>query len=118
MAVASFQPPAELNIENPIHRDSIGVLRIGKTRVTLDTIVNAYESGATAEEIALNYGALTLPQVYASITYYLQHKTDLEPYLAARKQAALDSLTAVMQRQAMTNVRERLLARQAPQGKA
>ncbi|MCL5274133.1 MAG: DUF433 domain-containing protein [Chloroflexi bacterium] len=116
--MASFHPPAELSIENPIHRDSVGVLRVGKTRVTLDTIVNAYESGATAEEIALNYDALTLPQVYASITYYLQHKAELAPYLAARKQAALDAMTAVVQRQAMTNVRERLLARQASQGKA
>lgn len=31
--------------------DADGVVRVGGTRVTLDTIVFAFEEGATAEEI-------------------------------------------------------------------
>ena len=36
----------------PIHTDDHGVVRVARTRVTLETIVDAFESGATAEEIA------------------------------------------------------------------
>lgn len=37
-----------------------GVIRIGKTRVTLDTVVYAFQDGATAEEIASQYPSLDL----------------------------------------------------------
>ena len=36
----------------PIHTDADGVVRVAGTRVTLDTIVAAFDAGATAEEIA------------------------------------------------------------------
>ena len=36
----------------PIRTDADGVVRIAGTRVTLDTIVAAFDAGATAEEIA------------------------------------------------------------------
>ena len=36
----------------PLRMDSDGVVRVGKTRVTLDTVVAAFVEGATAEEIA------------------------------------------------------------------
>ena len=35
--------------------DTDGVARIAKTRVTLDTVILAFEQGATAEEIAYRY---------------------------------------------------------------
>jgi uncharacterized protein (DUF433 family) len=36
----------------PIHTDIDGMIRVGGTRVTLDTLVAAFDAGATAEEIA------------------------------------------------------------------
>ncbi len=35
----------------PLTSDADGVIRIGATRVTLDTVVAAFLDGATAEEI-------------------------------------------------------------------
>jgi hypothetical protein len=35
----------------PLHLDADGVMRVGGTRVTLDTVVGAYEEGATIEDI-------------------------------------------------------------------
>ncbi len=35
----------------PIELDADGVARVGKTPVTLDTVVSAFNQGATAEEI-------------------------------------------------------------------
>ena len=36
----------------PFATDSDGVVRVGGTRVTLDTLVTAFREGATAEAIA------------------------------------------------------------------
>jgi uncharacterized protein (DUF433 family) len=35
----------------PVEIDADGAARVGGTRVTLDTVVNAFNNGATAEEI-------------------------------------------------------------------
>jgi hypothetical protein len=35
----------------PLQADADGAVRVGKTRVTLDTVVAAFSNGATAEEI-------------------------------------------------------------------
>ena len=57
----------------PIHTDADGVVRVAGTRVTLDTIVAAFDAGATAEEIAQQYPSVGLADVYSVITYYLRH---------------------------------------------
>ena len=44
--------PAETFERVPIHTDADGVVRVAGTRVTLDTIVAAFDAGAAAEEIA------------------------------------------------------------------
>jgi uncharacterized protein (DUF433 family) len=45
--------------------------------VTLDTIVAAFDAGATAEEIAQQYSSISLADVYSVITYYLRHQTEV-----------------------------------------
>lgn len=45
--------------------DEDQVVRVAGTRVTLDTIVRAFQRGATAEEIAQDYSAVSLPDIYA-----------------------------------------------------
>ena len=39
----------------PLQADADGAVRVGKTRVTLDTVVAAFSDGATAEEIVQRY---------------------------------------------------------------
>ena len=63
-----------------------GVVRVGETRVTLDTIVAAFREGATAEEIVYQYPSLDLADVYFVIGYYLQRRSDVEAYLRRRQQ--------------------------------
>ena len=67
----------------PIHTDADGVVRVAGTRVTLDTIVAAFDAGATAEEIAQQYSSISLADVYSVITYYLRHKTEVSVYLSS-----------------------------------
>jgi hypothetical protein len=44
----------------PLEADADGVVRVGGTRVTLDTVVAAFKDGATAEEIVYQYPSLSL----------------------------------------------------------
>ena len=40
-----------VNTPIPLKTDSEGVVRVGNTRITLDTVIAAFKEGATAEEI-------------------------------------------------------------------
>jgi uncharacterized protein (DUF433 family) len=45
------------------------VIRIGGTRVTLDSVVEAFESGAIAEEIVQQHQVLALADACSVIVY-------------------------------------------------
>ena len=95
----------------PIHTDADGVIRVAGTRVTLDTIVVAFDAGATAEEISLQYSSVPLADVYSVITYYLRHKAEVSAYLQGREEQAAKVREEVERRFPPSGVRERLLAR-------
>ena len=65
-------------------RDTHGIYRVGGTRVTLDTVVRAFNRGATAEEIVQDFPSLQLPDVYQVISYYLKHIEELTHYFGQR----------------------------------
>ena len=95
----------------PLLAGADGVVRISGTRVTLDTLVNAFRAGATAEEIVLKYPSLDLADVYATIAYYLQHRAEIDGYLASREEAAGRVRRDAEARFDPKGVRERLLSR-------
>src|SRR4051794_8431499 len=95
----------------PLTTDRNGVVRVGGTRVTLDTVVGAFREGATAEEIAQQYPSLQLADVYAVIAYYLRHPSEVESYLQHRSQEAAVVRQQNEARFDPTGVRDRLLAR-------
>lgn len=64
-----------------------GVIRVGKTRVTLQAVVADFHRGASPEEIAHHYAALSLSEVYLVIGYYLQNQAEVDAYV--REQRAL-----------------------------
>ncbi|MEH2353969.1 DUF433 domain-containing protein [Nostoc sp.] len=63
---------------DPLKANEDGVILIGKTRVTLDTVVAVFKQGATAEEILYRYASLSLADVYATIAFYLNHESEVE----------------------------------------
>ena len=103
--------PAIIPEAPPLRVDAQQVIRVGKTRVTLDTIVGAFHRGDTPEEIARNYDALSLGEVYQAIGYYLAHQTEVDAYLN-RRQISRASLQKEVEAQHNPNgIRARLLAR-------
>jgi uncharacterized protein (DUF433 family) len=64
-----------------IRDDEHGVKRVGKTRVVLDSVIAAFQQGHSAETMAQQYPALTLEQIYGTITYYLANTGEVDKYL-------------------------------------
>jgi uncharacterized protein (DUF433 family) len=86
-AFMSLSTPAELV---PLLPDPDGVMRVGSTRVTLDTVVAAFRDGLTPESIVEQYPSLRLPDVYSVIGYYLNHADEVNAYLVERQRLADD----------------------------
>ena len=95
----------------PFEVGTHGIVYIGSTRVTLDTVVAAFVEGATAEEIVQQYPSLQLADVYHVIGYYLRHPAAVDAYLHQRHE---EIETVRQQNEARFDpqgVRDRLLAR-------
>ena len=96
----------------PLTVDSEGVILVGKTRVTLDTVVAAFLEGATAEEITQEYPSLNLADIYAVIGYYLRRRPEVEAYLKQRQKQAEGVRIQNEHRFDPQGIRARLLNRQ------
>jgi uncharacterized protein (DUF433 family) len=96
----------------PLSTDVSGVVRVAGTRVTLDTVVAAFDAGATPEQITQDY-PLRLDDIYAVITHYLRHADDVRKYLSNRKQQASAARREASRRYDQSGLRQQLLSRLA-----
>ncbi len=97
----------------PLEPDADGVIRVGKTRITLDTVVAAFNEGATAEEIIQQYPSLSLADIYSVISYCLRRREDVDTYLRERQQRAAEVQEQNEKRFSPVGIRERLLLRKS-----
>lgn len=95
----------------PLHTDADGVIRVGGTRVTLETVVSAFDAGATPEEVCEDFPTLRLADVYAVVTYVLRHRPEVDRYLARRDEEAEEIRREIEASPANRRLRERLLTR-------
>lgn len=88
---------------------------VSGTRVSLDSVVTAFQQGFSADTIARDcFPILTLEQVYGSIAYYLAHRAEIDAYLKkeeaefeAFRQKTNDAIRPLIEKLAAE--RERLL---------
>jgi uncharacterized protein (DUF433 family) len=50
-----------------------GNLYIGQSRVTLQTLIKAWQSGRTPEQLQDSFPTLPLVAIYGAIAHYLEH---------------------------------------------
>ncbi len=100
-------------LDQALRTDDGGVVRVGGTRVTLRSVVVAFQRGATAEEISLQYPVLDLTDVYAAITYYLRHRAAVHEMLAAEDLESEALMEEIEKRYPTGELRQRLRARLA-----
>ena len=95
----------------PFRADDDGTIRIGNSRVRLETVVYAFNQGYTAEEILSHYPALNLMDVYAVISYYLNNKDKIDAYIRQQETEADRIQYEFESKPGYKVFRERLLAR-------
>jgi uncharacterized protein (DUF433 family) len=101
----------------PLTANEYGVLRITGTCVSLDSVIAAFDLGATPEQIVHKFPTLKLEDIYAVITYYLHHQDEVQAYLTEqRKEAAALRQKLETEFPPPKNLRERLLKRRHAQG--
>jgi uncharacterized protein (DUF433 family) len=100
----------------PLVTDVDGVIRVGETRVTLDTVIGAFLDGATAEEIIYQYPSLQLGDVYSVLGYYLRRRPEVDSYLQWRRDQIEKARQQNETRFDPAGVRDRLLARRVNGG--
>jgi uncharacterized protein (DUF433 family) len=101
----------------PLRVTEDGTIRVAESRVSLDSIVHHYKLGASAEQIAQKFPALDLADVYAAITYYLNHEEAVEEYLR-QQEARGDEVQKTIEadphyQKTSAGLRERLLTRRS-----
>jgi len=107
MSLVIASPPV------PLRTDEHGVMRVGKTRVPLDTVVFAFNHGSSPEEIVLSYPTLDLEDVYAIVNYYLHNRAEVDSYLSQREAEAARIREENEKRFPPAGIRARLLARRS-----
>jgi len=89
------------------------VVRVTGSRVTLDSVVRQFKSGASTEQIQEDFPSLTLGDIYSVIAFYLQHPNAVEEYLLEQARAARDVRQEVERLCEPKDLRERLKQRRA-----
>jgi len=100
-----------LEAKTYVRADEYGVLRIGATRVSLDSVVYAYRQGHAPEAIHQQYSTVSLEEIHGALAFYLANRDEVDCYLQ-RQQQAWDQLRQQAEQQALPVV-ERLRALQA-----
>lgn len=85
----------DMTMPAPLVVGEDGTIRVAGSRVTLDSILHAYRSGDTVEEILDSFPSLTPRDVYGAIAYYLQFPPPVDRYLDEQSSAAAESQTAI-----------------------
>jgi uncharacterized protein (DUF433 family) len=78
--------PAIMNV--PLRIDDHGTIRVGHTRVMLDTIITAYQRGDTPDDIHRSFPTVPLADIHAVISYYLAHQEDIDTYIREGEEKA------------------------------
>ncbi len=64
-----------------VRTDEHGAMRIGQTRVLLESVIYAFQEGHSPETIRQEYPALSLEEVYGTIAFYLANRECVHQYL-------------------------------------
>ena len=100
----------------PLREDEHGLIRIGQTRVTLQSLMLAWKQGSSPEELIEQFPALRLDDVYAVIAFVLRHREDVETYIRKVQNDETTALEHLSLQFPQAQFRERILARAKSQG--
>ena len=100
----------------PLRTDANGVIRVGQSRVTLETLLHVWQQGSSPEEIVEAFPVLRLDDVYAVVAYVLRHPDDMKTYLEESRLEQNLALENIKTWFPNTDFRARVLARATAKG--
>jgi uncharacterized protein (DUF433 family) len=101
----------------PLHDDGHGGLRVGQTRVSLESVWQMHQQGASPAEIVEAFSTLDEADVYAVLAWALLHPQDVASYLKRRDEEAAEIRRRLEQagitptREESARLRQKLFAR-------
>ncbi|MCS6924254.1 MAG: DUF433 domain-containing protein [Fimbriimonadales bacterium] len=95
----------------PLRLDESGAIRVGDTRVTLETVLTQFQQGSSPEMIRLSFPTLRLEDVYTLLAYYLHNRALFDDYLQAARQEAEQWFAQLEARQGTAELRQQILER-------
>ncbi|MBI4264586.1 MAG: DUF433 domain-containing protein [Acidobacteria bacterium] len=100
-----------LPAQAPPIRETDGALRVGRTGVTLETVLWAFQQGATPDDIKRRFPSLELADIYDVIAHYLRHRDTVDAYLREREQVYRETTEQLKKEFPQDDLRARLLER-------
>src|SRR5262245_30246521 len=98
----------------PLTRDADGTLWVTGTPIPLERVIECHKAWLTPEAIVESFDSLRLADVYAVISYYLDHTEAVEQYLREEDRKAEEIRRRIEARQPpRPGFREELLRRNA-----
>jgi uncharacterized protein (DUF433 family) len=95
----------------PLVKDQAGRFMVPGTRISLDVLVADFKRGKSPESIHEAYETVPLADVYAILSFYLRHRTDVESYLRDQEQEGAKLQQRIESFYPPDGLRARLLAR-------
>jgi uncharacterized protein (DUF433 family) len=101
----------------PLRDDGQGGLRVGQTRVSLESVWQLHQQGASPADIVRAFDTLELADVLAVLAWALQHAEEVDAYLkqrdeeAARIRRQLEEAGLTPTREESARLKQNLLAR-------
>jgi uncharacterized protein (DUF433 family) len=71
----------------PFQLDEYGTYRVGNTRIALERVIESYRRGDSAANILDSFPDLRLADVFAVLSYYLNHEAEVNQYCRLQEQA-------------------------------
>ncbi|MCS7190952.1 MAG: DUF433 domain-containing protein, partial [Fimbriimonadales bacterium] len=97
----------------PLRLDENGAIRVGDTRITLETVLTQFQQGSSPEMIVLSFPTLRLENVYTLIAYYLHNRALIDEYLQTARQDADEWFAQLEAQQGTAQLRQQLIERAA-----
>lgn len=93
-------------------QDSDGYIHVAGHRIGLQDLVHYYNEGHSAEALADMFPTLTLVLVHKLIAFYLEHRADVEAYVAHCEAEMVQQRTGATRGPDLDELRRRLAAKQ------
>jgi uncharacterized protein (DUF433 family) len=79
----------------PFQLDEYGTYRVGNTRIPLERVIECYGRGDSAADIVDSFPDLRLADVFAMLSYYLNHEEEVKEYCRRQEEAGTEVMARI-----------------------